>query len=172
MDTNDDTIALSGIKRRELKNIDIDFFSLNIFGFIIIGENESAVGFSAGSIVYFVTSMKNYYYSIKDDWKDEYFRSISFDTNKGLLKLERNFGKALKGIFIGGPDNLKNEFVEENKFERTFEDVKVYIINTEEEGYKGFMELILIIKDKVFERGQFTLKSAPDEYRRSKLTLF
>ena len=79
-----DPFSLSGIKRKDIKNNFNRGFSVNrsVYGFIIIGPNKSAVGFSESLTIYCVELIK------KIDWIDDYFRPISHVVNEGFHKID------------------------------------------------------------------------------------
>jgi peptide subunit release factor 1 (eRF1) len=180
MDINEVTASISGIKRKKLRNFKLNEESKNFFGFLIIGRIKSAVGYSYGKEVIFLQSFysdtefqnikkfpgdKEKYKKLMKKLEKNYCERISRSINFLFRKIEKKYGEELGGIFIGGPNSLKIEFIRNNFLDELFKEVVIDFIDINNQGYEGFKNLIEMIKFRIFKDGLYSFRK--EKYKTS-----
>jgi len=173
VDINIETASISGVKRKKLLNLKLNWESKNLFGFLIIGRIQSAIGYSYGNEVTFIQSfysgtefqnIKNYpsdkekYRKLMEKLEKQYCERISHTINFLFHKIEKKYGQELGGIFIGGPNSLKIEFFRNNYLDDLLKETVIDFIDIKIQGYEGFIILIEWIKLRIFKDGFYSLR--------------
>ncbi|MFX0024173.1 MAG: hypothetical protein ACFE9S_17735 [Candidatus Hermodarchaeota archaeon] len=174
MDKNIEVISISGVKRKKAKEYLIDEKSKKLFGFVIIGKIESALGYSYGNEVSFICSIyartefekleeypedREGYNALMQKFKYLYFERISSKLKDSFQRIEEKYHEDLEGIFVGGPNSLKQEFVKNCFLDNLYEDDIIDYIDLENEGIQGFRDLIEKLKFRIFKNGLYSYKT-------------
>jgi len=128
------------------------------YGLLVIGRAKSAVGYIKGNRVEILPeftsgihgkhraggqSQKRYERLIEEGERD-FYRRISDTINKLFLSMED-----LRGIFIGGPSQSKEKFVNDESLDYRLRDKILDIVDLGYGGTEGIRALIEKIKDKI-----------------------
>ena len=128
------------------------------YGLLVIGRKESAVGFVKGNKIEVIREFtsgihgkhraggqsQRRYERLIEEGEREFYRRISDTVNELFLSMED-----LRGIFIGGPGQSKEKFVNDESLDYRLRDKILDIVDLGYGGTEGIRALIEKIKDKI-----------------------
>ncbi|MFX1393322.1 MAG: peptide chain release factor aRF-1 [Promethearchaeota archaeon] len=128
------------------------------YGLLVIGRAESAVGYIRGNHVEVVREFtsgihgkhraggqsQRRYERVIEEGEKRFYRRISEEINKLFLDMED-----LSGIFIGGPGQSKEKFVNDESLDYRLRDKILEVVDLGYGGSEGIRALIEKVKDKI-----------------------
>ncbi|MFX1588445.1 MAG: peptide chain release factor aRF-1 [Promethearchaeota archaeon] len=128
------------------------------YGLLVIGRQESAVGYVKGNHVEIVREFTSGIHSkhraggqsqrrferLIEEGEKQFYRRISDEVNELFLEMED-----LKGIFIGGPGPSKEKFVNDESMDYRLRDKILDVVDLGYGGSEGIRALIDKVKDKI-----------------------
>lgn len=128
------------------------------YGLIVVGRQESAVGYVKGNKVEVVREFKSGIHSkhraggqsqrrferLIEEGEKRFYRRISDQINKIFLDMED-----LKGIFIGGPGPSKEKFVKDESLDYRLREKILDVVDLGYGGIEGIRALLERVKDNI-----------------------
>jgi peptide chain release factor subunit 1 len=128
------------------------------YGLIVVGRQESAVGYIRGNRVEVVREFTSGIHSkhhaggqsqrrferLIEEGEKRFYRRISSEINKIFLDIED-----LKGIFIGGPGPSKEKFAKDETLDYRLQDKIMGVVDLGYGGAEGIRALVDRVKDKI-----------------------
>jgi len=128
------------------------------YGLLVIGRQESAVGYVKGNHVEIVREFTSGIHSkhraggqsqkrferLIEEGEKQFYRRISAEINELFLEMED-----LRGIFIGGPGPSKEKFVNDESMDYRLREKILDVVDLGYGGSEGIRALIDKVKDKI-----------------------
>ena len=128
------------------------------YGLLVIGRQESAVGYVKGNHVEIVREFTSGIHSkhraggqsqrrferLIEEGEKQFYRRISDEINELFLEMED-----LRGIFIGGPGPSKEKFVNDESMDYRLREKILDVVDLGYGGSEGIRALIDKVKDKI-----------------------
>lgn len=128
------------------------------YGLLVIGRQESAVGYIKGNHVEIVREFTSGIHSkhraggqsqrrferLIEEGEKQFYRRISTEVNDLFLNMED-----LRGIFIGGPGQSKEKFVSDESLDYRLREKILDVVDLGYGGSEGIRALIEKVKDKI-----------------------
>jgi len=128
------------------------------YGLLVIGRKESAAGYIRGNKVEVIKEFtsgihgkhraggqsQRRYERLIEEGEKEFYRRISETVNEPFLAIED-----LRGIFVGGPGQSKEKFVNDESLDYRLRDKILDVVDLGYGGTEGIRALIEKIKDKI-----------------------
>ncbi|MFX1266724.1 MAG: peptide chain release factor aRF-1 [Promethearchaeota archaeon] len=128
------------------------------YGLLVIGRQESAVGYIKGNHVEIVREFTSGIHSkhraggqsqrrferLIEEGEKQFYRRISDEINELFLEMED-----LRGIFIGGPGPSKEKFVNDESMDYRLREKILDVVDLGYGGSEGIRALIDKVKDKI-----------------------
>jgi peptide chain release factor subunit 1 len=129
-----------------------------VYGLLVIGRQESAVGTIQGSHIEVIREFTSGIHSkhraggqsqrrferLIEEGEKRFYRRISDDINKIFLNMEN-----LQGIFIGGPGPSKEKFVKDESLDYRLREKILDVVDLGYGGAEGIRALVGRVKDKI-----------------------
>ncbi|PUA32221.1 MAG: peptide chain release factor 1 [Zestosphaera tikiterensis] len=132
----------------------------NVYGLVIIERDEATIGLLKGNSILVLDEIEGYipgkhskggwsqrrYDRIIEELTDEFHKSVAEKMNNYFLPyLEQG---RLKGILVGGPGYVKNDFVKNDSIDYRLKSLIIpELIDVSSQGFPGLRELVVRAKD-------------------------
>ncbi|MFW9949421.1 MAG: peptide chain release factor aRF-1 [Candidatus Thorarchaeota archaeon] len=128
------------------------------YGLIVVGRAEAAVGFIRGTQIDIIREYtsgihgkfsaggqsQRRFERLIEEGEKAFYRRISNDVNKLFLEMED-----LQGIFIGGPGQSKDKFVNDESLDYRLREKVIDVVDLGYGGSEGIRALVDKVKDKI-----------------------